>query len=74
MIDLDQFVGLIFMEAHTHAHYVLHNQAYYAGLIFVVRRSSTKKCENWTPQKFPTIHYHWIYTYITYTYHTMSTS
>ena len=43
MIDLDQFVGLIFVEAHTHTHYVLYNQVYFAGLIFVVRRSSTKK-------------------------------
>ena len=27
------FVGLIFVEACTHAHYVLYNQAYFVGLI-----------------------------------------
>ena len=42
MVDLYNFVGLIFADGCTHAHCVLYNQAYFVGLIFVVRRSSVK--------------------------------
>ena len=42
MVDLYYFAGLIFADAHPCAHYVLYNQAYFVGLIFVVRRSSSK--------------------------------
>ena len=31
------FAGLIFVDAHTHACYVLYNQTYFVGLIFTVR-------------------------------------
>ena len=31
------FMGLIFIDARTHIHYVLHDQAYFLGLIFAVR-------------------------------------
>ena len=37
MVDLNHFVGLIFVDARTHAHYVLYNRAYFTGLIFAVR-------------------------------------
>ena len=36
------FVGLIFADASTRAHYVLYIQAFFVDLIFAVRRSSTK--------------------------------
>ena len=39
MVDLYNFAGLIFVDAHTHAHYVLCNRAYFMGLIFTVRHS-----------------------------------
>ena len=42
MVELYHFVGLIFVDACTHAHYVLYNWAHFAGLIFAVRWSSTK--------------------------------
>ena len=42
MVDLNHFAGLIFVDARTHAHYVLYNQAYFTGLIFAVRRSPAK--------------------------------
>ena len=42
MVDLYHFAGLIFTDACTHAHYVLYNQTYFAGLIFAVRHSSAK--------------------------------
>ena len=42
MVDLYHFTGLIFTDAHTHANYVLYNRAYFACLIFAVRRSSVK--------------------------------
>ena len=42
MVHLYHFTGLIFADAHTHAHYVLYNRAYFVGLIFTVRRLSTK--------------------------------
>ena len=42
MVDLYHFMGLIFMDEHSHAHYVLYNRAYFTGLIFAVRQSSAK--------------------------------
>jgi hypothetical protein len=42
MVDLYNFAGIIFADARTHAHYVLYNQVYFAGLIFVLRLSSMK--------------------------------
>ena len=42
MVDLYYFAGSVFMDASTHAHYVLCNRAVFASLILVVRRSSTK--------------------------------
>ena len=42
MVDLYRFAGLIFVEPHTYAHYVLYNRTYFTGLIFAVRQSSTK--------------------------------
>ena len=42
MGNLYHFVGLIFTEAHLHTYYALYNQAYFAGLIFVVSRLSVK--------------------------------
>ena len=32
--SLQSFHGLIFVDAHTHAHYTLYNHAYFVGLIF----------------------------------------
>ena len=64
MIDLDQFMGLILWKHTLATHYVPYNQAYFAGLIFVVRQSSTKKRENWTSQKYalsPDLHIHNLY-------------
>ena len=51
------FVGLIFVDVSTHARYALYNQAYFAGVSFVVGGIICKNCENWTPQKFPAIQY-----------------
>ena len=42
MVDLYYFVGLIFMDTSTHAHYVLYNRAFFREFNFVVRQSSTK--------------------------------
>ena len=42
MVDLFHFMGLIFTDGNTHAHYVLYNQAYFLGLHFAVRQSSAK--------------------------------
>ena len=42
MVSLDNFAGLIFMDAYTHVHYALYNQAYFVGLIFTVKQSSAK--------------------------------
>ena len=43
MVNLYHFVGLIFVDTHTHTHYVvLYDQAYFTRLIFMVRQSSTK--------------------------------
>ena len=39
MVDLYHFAGLIIADVHTHAHYVLYNQAYF---VVVVRQSSLK--------------------------------
>ena len=42
MVNLYYFAGLIFTDASTHIHCVLYSQAIFMGLIFAVRRSSTK--------------------------------
>ena len=42
MVDLYNFVGLIFADECTHTHCVLYNQAYFVGLIFVVKQTSAK--------------------------------
>ena len=42
IVHLYHFTGLIFVDTHTHTHYVLYNQAYFVGLIFTVRRLSAK--------------------------------
>ena len=43
IVDLYHFMGLIFMDAYTHAHYVLHDRAFFLlGLYFTVRQSSGK--------------------------------
>ena len=52
-LDLYHFVDLIFVEVCTHANYVLYNRAYFAGLIFVVRRSSTKTAKIGPFENFP---------------------
>ena len=31
MVNLDNFTGLIFTDASTHAHYVMYNQAFFCG-------------------------------------------
>ena len=43
------FHGLIFMDAHIHAHYALYNWAYFASLIFTISWLSTK----FGPLKYP---------------------
>ena len=47
MVDLYHFMGLIFMDTRTHAHYdiVLYTQA---GLVIVHNNR-----ENWTVENFP---------------------
>ena len=57
MVKLYHYVGSIFTDAHTHAHYGLYNRAHFAGLIFVIRWSSMKTVKIWTPQKFPAIQF-----------------
>ena len=42
MVDLYYFAGLNFVDVSTHTHYVLYNRAFFAGLIFAVRRSFMK--------------------------------
>ena len=40
---LYHFTGLIFVDAHDHAHHIiLYNCAYFVGLMFMVSRSSVK--------------------------------
>ena len=52
MVDLYYFAALIFADADPCAHYVLYYQAYFVGLIFVVRRSSSK-LRKLDPSKIP---------------------
>ena len=54
MVNLSHFAGLNFVDAHTHAHYVLYNRAYFTDLISMVRQSSTKIGPL---EKFPAIQY-----------------
>ena len=37
------FMGLVFADACAHAHYVLHNRAYFMGFFSTIRPSSVKK-------------------------------
>ena len=53
IVDLYHFTGLIFADVHTHAHHVLYNEAYFAGLIFAVRRSSVKNAKIGPLENFP---------------------
>ena len=55
MVDSYHFVGLIFADTCTHAHYMyaLYNRAYFVGLVFAVRLSLCENHENWTSQNFP---------------------
>ena len=50
MVTLDHLVGLIFMVVHTHTHYALHYQVYFACLIFIVVQSSTYKLRKLDPE------------------------
>ena len=47
------FAGLIFVDACSHAHYVLYSRAYFAGLICTVRRSSVKTAKIGPLENFP---------------------
>ena len=47
------FRGLIFSDVRTHSHYVLYNRTYFAGLIFMVRRSSVKTVKIGPLESFP---------------------
>ena len=49
MVDFYYFTGLVFADAHTHAHYVLYNRAYFMCLIFAVR--SMIICEKFNPSE-----------------------
>jgi hypothetical protein len=42
MANLQSFRGLIFTDASDHAHHILHNHTYFAGLIFADSRLSAK--------------------------------
>ena len=42
MVDPYYFAGLNFVNVSTRTHYVLYNRAFFAGLIFAVRRSFMK--------------------------------
>ena len=53
MVDLYHFVGLIFTDTCTHAHYVLYNPTYFVGLIFVARGSSAKTMKIGPRKIFP---------------------
>ena len=53
MVNLYYFVGLIFTDVRTPAHYVLYNQAYFAGLIFMIRQSSAKTTKIGPLENFP---------------------
>ena len=57
MVELYCFTCLFFEDEYTHAHYVLYNCVYFAGLLFAVRQSFTKNCKNWTPWNFLAIQY-----------------
>ena len=50
MVNLYHFACLIIADAHTHAHYVLYNQAYF---VVVVRRSSLKTAIIGPLENFP---------------------
>ena len=51
--SLQTFRGLIFTDAHTHAHYTLYNHAYFAGLIFADSLLSAKTVKIGPHENFP---------------------
>ena len=51
--SLQTFRGLIFADAHTHAHYTLYNCAYFAGLILADSRLSAKTAKIGPLENFP---------------------
>ena len=53
MVNVYYFMGLIFVDGCTHAHYVLYNQAYFMGLIFTVCRLSVKTAKIGPLENFP---------------------
>ena len=53
MVDIYHYMGLIFVDLRTHAHCVLYNQAYFAGLIFMVRQLSVKTAKIGPLKNFP---------------------
>ena len=53
MVDLHYFTGLIFADALIYTHCVLYIRAYFAGLIFVVRRLSVKTAKIGPHENFP---------------------
>ena len=51
MVNLHHFAGLIFADMRTHVHYV--QSSFLTGLIFMVRRSSTKTVKIGPLENFP---------------------
>ena len=51
--SLQTFRDLIFADAHTRAHYILYNRAYFAGLIFANSRLSAKTAKIGHHENFP---------------------
>ena len=49
--SLQTFRGLIFADSHTHAHYTLHNHAYFAGLSFTLIVAYPRKLQKLDPTK-----------------------
>ena len=47
------FRGLIFADAHTHAHYTLYSRAYFVGLIFTDSCLSAKTTKIGPHENFP---------------------
>ena len=53
MASLQSFCGLIFADAHHHAHYTLYNRTYFTGLIFADSRLSAKTVKIGPLENFP---------------------
>ena len=56
------FAGLIFADSSTHAHIMYCAIELFCGFNFHGLTIIRENCENWTPQKFPTIQYTCNYT------------